>query len=39
MTSTGAGMLILIVGALALFAVTLGWASWQEWREKKRKSG
>ena len=38
MTAAGAGMLALILGALVVFAGTLGWASWQEWREFKRKS-
>ena len=36
MTNAGWGMLILIVGALTLFAGTLGWASWQESRDRKR---
>ena len=38
MTTAGAGMLVLIVGALALFAAALGWASWQESRDQKRSS-
>ena len=36
MTSAGLGMLILIVGALCLFAAVLGWASWVEGRERNR---
>ena len=36
MTTAGAGMLVLIVGALTLFAAALGWASWQESRDQKR---
>jgi hypothetical protein len=31
------GMLTLIVGALALFAGVLGWASWAETRSRRRK--
>jgi hypothetical protein len=37
MTSAELGMLILIVGALVLFAGSLGWASWKESREQKAK--
>lgn len=38
MTTASWGMLILIVAALALFAGTLGWASWQESRDRGRSS-
>jgi len=36
MTTAGMGMLILIVGALVLFAGVLGWASWDESRRNRR---
>lgn len=36
MASSSLGMLILIVGALALFAGALGWASWEETRTRRR---
>lgn len=38
MTSAEIGMLMLIVGALVLFAGTLGWASWKETQERRLKN-
>lgn len=34
--SSDLGMLVLIVGALAMFAGVLGWASWEETRARRR---
>ena len=38
MSAGDIGFLCLVVGALSLFAGVLGWASWMESREAKRKS-
>ena len=36
MTTGEIGMLALIVGALTLFGGVLGWASWQESRQRRK---
>jgi predicted negative regulator of RcsB-dependent stress response len=36
MTTGEIGMLTLIIGALTLFGGVLGWASWQEARQRRK---
>lgn len=37
MTKSGLEFVVFVVGALSLFGGVLGWASWMEWRDNKRK--
>lgn len=38
MITNGAAFVILAVGAFSLFGGVLAWASWMEYREKRRRS-
>jgi len=37
MTKSGLEFVVFVIGALSLFGGVLGWASWMEWRDNKRK--